>query len=362
MKRINLRNPKGSRDWLPDEVIKQEFVRKSLVDVFEMWGYQPIQTPILINWDTLSLGSSKLSDSAFKLIGQQAEILALRADLTTPIARVAAERLQGKQLPFRFYYVGKVFRYHARKTTNERELYQIGVELIGAKEGIADLEVLKIILDGLNKTGLRNHSVLINHTGLWTELFRCFGEQAHQLYKALSAKDLILFGSILNKSKMSINEKKFWNELIQIRGSKEAVRKLKDLCKNLKRVKLHKIISYFDMVVDLFGNNVDVDLSLTSDVDYYTGIYFEVVTSHLGRSICSGGRYDQLINKFGFDTPAVGFTFCLEDLLLALERQGKIFPKFKSPQFVSASKSSIKKAFNVINSLHKTNKHATVKT
>src|SRR3989338_9046335 len=124
-----LRNPKGSRDWLPDEVSKQEFVRKSLVKVFELWGYQPIQTPILINWDTLAHGSKKLSDIAFKLIGQQGEFLALRADLTTPIARVTAERLKSENLPFRFYYVGKVFRYHARKTTNERELYQVGIEL-----------------------------------------------------------------------------------------------------------------------------------------------------------------------------------------------------------------------------------------
>ena len=191
MKKTFLRNPKGSRDWLPDEVIKQEFVRKSLEKVFELWGYQPIQTPILINWDILNQGSNKLSDIAFKLIGQQGDLLALRADLTTPIARVTAERLQGERLPLRFYYVGKVFRYHARKTTNERELYQIGIELIGAKEGLADLECLKILLDGIDKLGLKKYLILINHTLLWSELFKYFGDIAKNLYNALKEKGIM---------------------------------------------------------------------------------------------------------------------------------------------------------------------------
>ena len=360
MKKSFLRNPKGSRDWLPDEVIKQEFVRKSLVRIFELWGYEPIQTPILINWDTLSLGSSKLSDVAFKLIGEHGEILALRADLTTPIARVTAERLTGKPLPFRFYYVGKVFRYHARKTTNERELYQIGIELIGTKEGISDLECLKIFTEGLNKLGLKKYLVLVNHTGLWNELFRCFGTLAQELHKALSQKDFILFNAILNKSNLAQNEKIFWHELIQIKGNKEILKQIKLLSKKVKRLKLQKVILYFERLFNLFKGNVEIDLSLTSDLDYYTGIYFEAITPYLGRNIGSGGRYDQLINKFGYDIPAIGFTFCMEDLLLTLENQGKTFPKSKLPKLISQGRKPIK-TFETISKLHKRNLHATIK-
>ncbi len=353
-----LRNPKGSRDWLPDEVIKQEFVRKSLVKVFELWGYQPIQTPILINWDTLTQSSDKLSEIAFKLIGQHGDLLALRADLTTPIARVTAERLKGEKLPFRFYYVGKVFRYHARKTTNERELYQVGIELIGAKEGISDLECLKILLESLDKLGLRKYLVSVNHAGLWSELFKYFGNTAVELYKALSKKDFILFKSIINKSKLSKPEKSFWDELIKIRSNKEAIAHIKTIGR-LKK-KLNKIISSFEKINNLFGDSVQIDLSLTSDVDYYTGIYFEAITPYLGRKRGSGGRYDQLISKFGFDVPAVGFSLCLEDVLLALELQGKSFNGFKLPKLFLSGK-NIKKTFNIINKLHKKNKNATLK-
>lgn len=321
MKRY-LRNPKGSRDWLPDEVKKQEFVRKSLVRVFELWGYEPIQTPILINWDTLNLGSNKLSDIAFKLIGQQGDILALRADLTTPIARVTAERLKGKPLPFRFYYVGKVFRYHARKMTNECELYQIGIELIGKKEGLSDLECLKVLIHGLDKLKLKNYIVSVNHNFLWRELFRCFGDVAIDLYKALLEKDLILFEKILSKSRLSKNEKLFWTELIKTKGGKTVIKKVKTLSKLVKKLKTNKIVSYFNKIINSFKNKVEIDLSLTSDLDYYTGIYFEIVTPFLGRSIGGGGRYDELISKFGYDVPAVGFSLCLEDLLLTLEKQG----------------------------------------
>ena len=353
-----LRNPKGSRDWLPDEVMKQEFVRKSLVKVFELWGYQPIQTPILINWDTLMHGSKKLSDIAFKLIGQQGDLLALRADLTTPIARVTAERLKGEKLPFRFYYVGKVFRYHARKTTNERELYQIGIELIGAKEGSSDLECLKILLDSLNKLGLKKCIISINHTAFWNELFKHFGNTAVELYKALAKKDFILFKSILNKSKLSKSDKIFWNELTRIKGNKEAILHIKKSGR-LKK-KLSKVISSFEKIDSLFGDSVQIDLSLTSDLDYYTGIYFEAITPYLGKNLGSGGRYDQLISKFGFDTPAIGFSLCLEDLLLALEMQGKAFDSVKLPRLFSSS-TNIKKTIDVINKLHKKNNSATLK-
>ena len=324
MKRRYLRNPHGSRDWLPDEVIKQEFVRNKLINVFKASRYRPIQTPILINFDTLSVGSSKLSDIAFKLIGEHGELLALRADLTTPIARVTSERLKGSKLPLRFYYVGKVFRYHARKNTNEKELYQIGIELIGEKEGRADLECLKIFYDSLNKLRIKRFLILINHSMLWVELFKCFGDTAYKLYEALSQKDFILFKSILVKSKLTKNEKLFWEELIKIKGNKNVLKELALLNKRVKRLKLGKIISYFKKVFKLFGKNVEVDLSLTSDLDYYTGVYFEAITPYLGRSIGSGGRYDKLIAKFGFDVPAIGFSFCLEDLLLTLEEQGTL--------------------------------------
>ncbi len=361
MKKHYLRNPKGSRDWLPNEVIKQEYVRISLTKVFELWGYQPIQTPILLNWDTLVQGSNKLSDLAFKLIGQQGEILALRADLTTPIARVTAERLKEQSLPFRFYYVGKVFRYHARKNTNERELYQIGIELIGAKEGLSDLECLKVLYDALHKLGLKKFNILLNHTALWTELFKCFGNTAHELHKALSKKDFILFKTILNKSKLSSSEKIFWNELIQAKGNKDVLKKIKAISKKIKRLKLNKLFTYFEKTLSAFSENIEIDLSLTSDIDYYTGIYFEAITPELGRNIGSGGRYDQLINRFGYNIPAVGFSLCLEDLLLVLEREGKIFPIFKKPRFIKCSKNP-KKTFELINKIHKSGKHATLKT
>ena len=308
----------------------------------------------------LSLGSNKLSDIAFKLIGQQGNILALRADLTTPIARVTAERLNEEKLPFRFYYIGKVFRYHARKTTNECELYQIGIELIGAKEGISDLECLKLLCDSLDKLGLKKYLVVINHSFIWQELFKIYGETARELYKALRQKDLILFNEILNKSNLSKNEKAIWKEIIFIRGEKSALTSLKQIAKKNKKLKLNKVISLFDDIFKLFNKNIEIDLSLTSDVDYYTGIYFDVITPYIGKSIGSGGRYDELIKKFGFDVPAIGFTFCLEDLLIALERQGKSFPKFKSPKLIKVTSKNIKSGFERIKKEQSKNKSSAI--
>lgn len=360
MKKKLLKNPLGSKDWLPEEVIRQEFVRKSLTNIFELWGYQPIQTPILINRDTLSLGSKSLTHLAFNLTGTQGDILALRADLTTPIARVTAERFQNEKLPLRFYYVGKVFRYHARKTTNERELYQIGIELIGAKEGVSDLECLKIFIDSLKNLGIQNYLVVVNHSLLWSELFRVYGDLGRDLYRVLSKKDLVLFNEILAKSNLPRSEKMFWMDLIEINGGKEVIPQIKNLSKKNKKINFNKICSYFTEVFKLFESNVIIDLSYTNDLDYYSGIYFEALTESLGRNIGSGGRYDNLIGRFGFDVPAIGFSFCLEDLLLTLEKQGKIFPTFGEPNQVPCS-SDIKRTFDKINSLQKRKMSANLK-
>ena len=167
-----------------------------------------------------------------------------------------------------------------------------------------------------------------------------------------------MFKSIVNKSRLSQSEKMFWNELITIKGNKEAITHIKKT--SALRKKLSKVTASFEKINNLFGNNVHIDLSLTSDVDYYTGIYFEVITPYLGRSLGSGGRYDQLINKFGLDTPAIGFSLCLEDLLLVLELQGKAFDGIKLPKLFSSGK-DIRKTFEAINKLHKKNKNATLK-
>lgn len=359
MKKKILRNPLGSRDWLPEEVNKQEFVKKSLVKVFELWGYQPIQTPILINRETLDISSRSLGKRAFNLIDKQGDVLSLRADLTTPVARVAAERFQGEELPLRFYYVGKVFRYHARKTTNERELFQIGVELIGSKEGLSDLECMKIFADSMDKVGLKDYLILCNHSGLWRDLFDAYGDLARKLYKALTDKDLVLFKTILKSSKLSKGEKEFWQDLIELKGGKEVLPKMKALSKKSKKIKLDKYINYYKKIFELFTSNVEIDLGLTKNVDYYSGIYFEAMTPYIGRNIGAGGRYDELIGKFGYDVPAIGFSFCLEDVLLALEKQGKKLPETKRPKLIKNS--SIKATFNSISKLQKKGSSSAVK-
>ena len=145
-----------------------------------------------------------------------------------------------------------------------------------------------------------------------------------------------------------------------MKGTKDGLKKIKLIYKKIKKLNLNKVFLYFDKVLNTFENNIEIDLSMTSDVDYYTGIYFEAITPKLGRNLGSGGRYDQLINKFGYDIPAVGFSLCLEDLLLVLDIQGKIFPKFKNPKLILAGK-NIKKTFGSIDKTHRSGKHAALK-
>jgi ATP phosphoribosyltransferase regulatory subunit len=345
--------PVGARDLLPTDLIKQEKIRHILLNIFKSWGYQPVLPPTLESLEALEKGRPQFLKESFKVIDGDGKLLALRPDLTLPIARLAATRLSSVERPLRLCYTAKVFRQSLHLADEKREIYQAGIELIGSgpKDNIysleqtnkANLECFSILLEVLNRANLPDYKIVLSHTDLW----RYAGEILHRVEEYLEIDLSSEFDTLLQKGdfveyqkaiskaeercQKSLKAEKALTELKACfdSSSKESpLNYLKKACLELTG-EPSKILDYLDADSDLyqemstiikleeiFGKDKFViDFTVRPDSNYYTGLYFEVVIPGVGKPIGKGGRYNNLISSFGPSEPAVGFSLQVDALL-----------------------------------------------
>src|SRR5690625_2379993 len=136
---ITVKSPRGVRDLLPDEAVRKNRLEARIGDLFARWGYRPVVTPIFEFLETVQQSDGyELDERVYRFVDREGGLLALRPELTTPIARLVATRLQEAPKPLRLYSCGPVFRYDEPHAGRQREFTQMGVELIGAPGPAAD--------------------------------------------------------------------------------------------------------------------------------------------------------------------------------------------------------------------------------
>ncbi|MBU4601553.1 ATP phosphoribosyltransferase regulatory subunit, partial [bacterium] len=156
--------PEGLNDLLPEEVFKRRFLENKISQVFAEWGYQEIITPTFEFYEMLAKGAGSIMEKEMiKFFDRKGNIVALRPEMTTPIARVASTKMQLEPKPSRLYYLGNVFRYDDLKTGNRKEFNQAGVELIGVNSKEADAEVIALAVECLKNSGLKKFFIDIGH-------------------------------------------------------------------------------------------------------------------------------------------------------------------------------------------------------
>lgn len=372
--------PVGSRDLLPTDLIKQEKLRIALLEVFKAWGYQPVLPPTLESLEALDKGRPQFLRECFKVIDGDSQLLALRPDLTLPIARLAATRLSSVERPLRLCYTAQVFRQSLNFGDERREIFQAGIELIGCPKSEkpyslgqtnkANLECLSILLEALNKVNLPDYKIILSHTDLWEYAGEIFHKVEEYLEIDLSSEfdDLLSKGNFVEYQKaVSKAEerclKAFKGETVNTElkacfqsSTKETpLNYLKKACFELTGDPT-KILEYLDKDSDLyqemsaivsleeiFGpNKFIIDFTLRPDSHYYTGLYFEIVTSEEGKAIGKGGRYNNLISCFGPSEPAIGFSLQVEALMKYIQDDSiDEYMKNKKPISVPAADDSV---------------------
>ncbi|HHY74111.1 MAG TPA: ATP phosphoribosyltransferase regulatory subunit [Bacillus bacterium] len=315
--------PLGMRDTLPDLYETKRQARNKMTDEIQAWGYQSIQTPTLEYFETVGAVSAIPNQQLFKLLDQQGHTLVLRPDMTAPIARVAASRMKGEGYPLRLAYDANVFRAQEREGGRPAEFEQIGVELIGDPTISADAEVIALMVAVLTSAGLENFSVAIGHVGFVNALFvEILGneERANVLRRFLYEKNYVGYREHVKSLPLSSIDKQRLFKLLQMRGTQQIIAEAREMTENSGA---RKAIDELDLLWSHLENyrvtdNIKIDLNIVSHMSYYTGILFEGYAQNLGFSLCSGGRYDQLLEKFNRPTAATGFAIRLDRLVEAL--------------------------------------------
>lgn len=324
--------PAGTKDFLPEDAKRKRLLEAKWSALFEQWGFREIVTPTLEYFQVLTAGvGTSLEADMYKFLDRGNSILALRPDMTTPIARVAASRMKDQPLPLRLYYIANVFQHVAQiQAGRQCEFYQAGVEFLGAGTPMADAECIALAVEALREAGLNGIQVSIGQVDFINGVMEETGLPAveRQAIKlALVNRDFVGLTKLLGESNLSPEKQAFITRIPLMHGKEEVIDEALSMTENDKaRQALQNLRTIFTML-DMYGiaAYVNIDLGLIRDFDYYTGMVFEVYTPGLGFPICGGGRYDNLLEQFGTSIPATGFAIGVERAILALQRQGYTF-------------------------------------
>ncbi len=316
-----MRLPAGVRDWLPHELARKREIEQQMRAVFGRWAYEEVQTPIVERFDVLERGlGEEASELLFQFNDRRSTALALRPEMTTPVARLVSTRMREAPLPLRLAYIAPVFRYYEQPQEGRmRELTQAGVELIGAAGIDADAETLFMAIEALDEIGLRDARFDINDARVVDGILDGVGLDGEA---AREAKEFIKVRNLVGLRKF---DRPALVEFAQRRGRHDAIERARGICTTPEsRAALDELDAMLERADALgYRDRVTVDFALLRDLEYYTGFLFEGYVEEIGFSLCGGGRYDSLLPRFGFDVPAVGWTAGVERLLIALERRGK---------------------------------------
>ncbi len=316
-----MRLPQGVRDWLPHELARKRDIEQILRAVFGRWSYEEVVTPTFERFDVVEKGlGDEMIDLSFQFNDRRSTTLALRPEMTTPIARLVSTRMRESSLPLRLSYVAHSFRYYEQPQQGRmREFTQAGVELIGSAGVDADAETLFMAIEACDEIGMRDARFDINDSRVVDGVIAGVGLDGDA---AEAAKALIKERNIVGLRALG---KPHLVDFALRRGGSEGIEVARSLCRTPEsNAGLDRLAILLGRAEALgYGERVSIDFALLRDLNYYTGFIFEGYVPEIGFSVCGGGRYDSLLPKFGYNVPAVGWTAVVERLLIALERRGK---------------------------------------
>jgi ATP phosphoribosyltransferase regulatory subunit len=323
-----IRLPAGVKDFLFDEARQHRDVERRLVALLAAAGYREIITPTIEYSEVFSLvgrigyGCNSLDEKVYRFLDRDGNLLALRADFTAQIARIAASRFAGTPAPIRLFYSGKVFRAEPHHAGRSREKWQVGFEILGAGNLETDAEAVTCILDGLAALGIAKMRVAIGHIGYFNGLVAqagVAGEALQTLKYLVERKDKAALARIAQDSSLPPAVCAALMRLPNLHGGGEILPEARRLAPNeISRQAVARLEALFPMIqTHPQAGKVFLDLSEVEGMGYYTGIMLRAFASGAGQEVGNGGRYDELISRFGADLPAVGFSFDVDLLVNA---------------------------------------------
>jgi len=325
--------PDGVRDYLAADAERHRYLERELSIVFKRWGYAEVITPCFEFYEHLQAGMGRrVLEKAYKFCDNRGRILALRPDMTTPIARLTATSLAGDEGPWRLFYLANVFRVQKEGSGRLHEFYQAGGEILGIPTVGADAEIIALAIACLDQLGITQYKVGIGQVAFLRSILddaNLTREESEAIMQCLQERNLVRLERTLRATKLSGKEQNFLWEVLTKNGNGGFEVVLSNLTQvgEKAREELLQVEELFRALA-AYGvkDKIYLDLGIVRNLDYYTGVIFEIYGPGLGHPVGGGGRYDRLLEKFGRPLPATGFALGFPELLELCASQGTLPP------------------------------------
>lgn len=303
--------PSGLRDTYGTAAVKKRTMIREIEDIFQSCGYEPIMTPTIEFFQTYLTGYARPQDEEFyKFFDQNGQILTLRADMTVPIARFAATKMGDRKPPYRFFYSANVYKVNQSFDGKRNEVTDCGVELIGEDAG-NDLEILKLASDVMEKIGGDRYTLEIGNSAVFRLACSEAGlssEEMEELAVLTDRKSMVDLQQFTESHVIPCQARDFLNRLPLLSGDRNVLDEAASFCFHpMLGKEILRLRALSDDLNELGCRNISFDLGKIPYLNYYTGIIFQGYVGGVGNSVLSGGRYDDLLARFGKKHAACGF-------------------------------------------------------
>ena len=322
-----LHTPEGVRDIYNVEFGKKFTLESRIKKTLHLYGYHDIQTPTFEYFDVFrkEIGTIPSKD-LYKFFDKEGNTLALRPDITPSVARAAATLFGEEELPIRLCYTGNTFINHSSYQGRLREVTQIGAEMIGDDSVETDAEMIALVIETMQAVGLKEFQLNLGSLEFFQSLIEdaALDEDAtERVIELINNRNFYGVEEYLDSIMVKRSSREAFASLGEMVGGVEVLKRAKNIAPNSAGIMAVKRLERLYNVLRLYGveKYITFDLGMTGTYGYYTGIIFRGYTYGIGDAVVRGGRYDNLLEKFGKNSPSIGFAIVIDELMKAMARQ-----------------------------------------
>lgn len=324
---------KGFRDFLPQAEIGRTNLTEKITEVYRSFGFVPIDTPVLEYTEILLRKSNgETEKQVFRFKDNGGRDVALRFDLTVPFARFTAEHKNELYFPFKRYHIAKVWRGEKPQAGRYREFVQCDIDTVGSDSAASDFEILNVMKTALNKIGVENITIHVNHRGIFNRFLTNLGvsEKSEDILRSVDKLAKVGKDEVLSELKEFTESEEKAQKILEYISSSGTFEEILSKIENLAggpAVDTQRLRDIYEMMkASGIEKTYVLDPSITRGLDYYTGVVYETFLNELPSigSVCSGGRYDNLAGLYMKEkVPGVGASIGIDRLIAGLEQLGK---------------------------------------
>jgi ATP phosphoribosyltransferase regulatory subunit len=346
--------PQGMRDILVDESRKRTVLQERLLHYMQSCGFNRIETPLFEYYEMFSGDTSPVDDeSTIKVIDRDGRVVVLRPDMTIPTVRVVATKLKGQPKPLKLLYMGNVYRAGKKSRVAGKEFSQVGAEIYGSSGKWLDLEIIGMAKESFRVAGVLDYTIDIGHIGIIKGIFQELAlseEKEATIIDLINKKNLVELEAEVAALTIDNRYKDIICKLPLFFGKPEEV--FKEIDEIIINDTVRESADYLFEVCEKckamgLGSKLMIDLGMTGNMKYYTGLIFKSYAQGTTEVVISGGRYDDLLGELGVNTTAAGFAIYIDSMIEAAaaenmeqQRERRVLVIFSESRFIEALKYS----------------------